>query len=160
MGLLAKDIAMTHSCFYVWQRILKFSIRNVSCVSSYASLQAEFIAGLALFLMLIFCPSSSSTIVYYISIRYANSSLTWVFNQSFSVLWLQPVPPGLPNIDNSAHGIEKLLLNTQISEDFTCEINIIYYFKYLSLTSSRFVRYFSDSFPTAFGEFCCCFVSL
>ena len=30
----------------------------------------------------------------------------------------QSVPPGPPGIDNGAHGTEKLLLNTQITEDF------------------------------------------
>ena len=31
----------------------------------------------------------------------------------------QPVPPGPPSIDNGAHGSEKLLLKTQVSEDFS-----------------------------------------
>jgi hypothetical protein len=33
--------------------------------------------------------------------------------------WLSPVvPPGPSSIENGAHGIEKILLKTQVSEDF------------------------------------------
>ena len=31
---------------------------------------------------------------------------------------LQPVPPGPPSIGNGAHAIDKLMLKTQLSEDF------------------------------------------
>ena len=40
------------------------------------------------------------------------------FQYSENLTSLQPVPPGLPIIENGAHGTEKLLLKTEVSEDF------------------------------------------
>ena len=61
------------------------------------------------------------------SLHYAKASLTWIFSRSFSMPCVsfsmlggssRTVPPGPPSIENGAHGIEKLLLKIQISEDF------------------------------------------
>ena len=38
---------------------------------------------------------------------------------------IQPVPPRPQSIENRAHGIEKLLLKTQESEDFDSEMNLV-----------------------------------
>ena len=35
---------------------------------------------------------------------------------------LQPVPPGPSSIENDAHGIEKLLLKTQVSRTSSCTV--------------------------------------
>ena len=42
-----------------------------------------------------------------------------------------PVPPGPPGFENGAHGTEKLLLKTQVSESFAqwSESNNIIYYK-------------------------------
>jgi hypothetical protein len=37
----------------------------------------------------------------------------------FGVACAQPVPLGLPRIENGTHGTRKFLLKTQVSEDFT-----------------------------------------
>ena len=73
------------------------------------------------------------------SVHYAKSSLTSIFSRSFAVSCVQlsilggpgrtkvrfpvhrgkRIPPGPPSIDNGAHGIKKLLLNTQVINDFS-----------------------------------------
>ena len=35
----------------------------------------------------------------------------------------EPVSPEPPRIDNGAHGIDELMFNTEVSEDFVCIVN-------------------------------------
>ena len=46
---------------------------------------------------------------------YTAATITSLLTQQLRTGTLQPVPPGLSSIENDAHGIEKLLLKTQVS---------------------------------------------
>ena len=79
--------------------------------------------------MLIFCLSSSCTIIYIIKIHFTmqNLHLLEILSEDFRyhVPYFQclaiPVPPG---INNGAHGTEKLL-KTEVSEILHSEVNLI-----------------------------------